>query len=163
MERLTMNTRISYRYADKTNCRQFTAIVVDGTITWEQIAPYLATQQSFIPGQIGLEDLQYRFALPGVDHPWHQIAPEDIKPTEAQPTIALSGEDLVWRLAHTIWDASQRTVPALFKAATVESQSPTRTPTEALHSSQHVYAQDKQPSERGAVGSPARRWSVRTK
>jgi len=163
MERLTMNTRISYRYADKTNCKQFTAIVVAGTITWEQIAPYLATQQFFIPGQIGLEDLQYRFALPGADHPWHQIAPEDIKPTGAPPTIALSGEDLAWRLAHTIWDASQRTVPALFKAATVERQSPTRTPTEALHSSQHMYAQDKQPSERGAVGTPARQRLVRTK
>ena len=158
-----MNTRISYRYADKTNCKQFTAIVVEGTISWEQIAPYLATQQSFIPGQIGLEDLQYRFVLPGADHPWHQIASEDIKPTEAQPTIALSGEELAWRFAHTIWDASQRAVPALFKAATVESQTPIRTPTEARHSSQHMYAQDKQPSERGAVGTPARQRSVRTK
>jgi hypothetical protein len=163
MERLTMNTRISYRYADKTNCKQFTTIVVDGTITWEQIVLYLATQQSFIPGQIGLEDLQYRFALPGADHPWHQIASEDIKPTEAQPTIALSGEDLAWRLAHTTWDASQRTVPALFNAATVESKTATRTPTEALHSSQHRYSQDKQPSESGAVGTPARQRSVRTK
>jgi hypothetical protein len=162
-ERLIMNTRISYRYADKKNCRQFTTIVVDGTITWEQIAPYLATQQSFIPGQIGLEDLQYRFALPGADHPWHQIASGDIKPTEAQPTIALSGEDLARRLANTIWDANLRTVPALFKAATAESQTPNRTPTEALHTSQHRYSQDKQPSERGAVGTPARQRSVRTK
>jgi hypothetical protein len=124
-----MNTRIGYHYADKRNCKQFTAIVVDGTITWEQIAPYLAMQQSFIPGQIGLEDLQYRFALPGADHPWHQITPEDIKPTEAKPTIALSGEDLVWRLAHTIWDANYRTAPALFEAITIESKTPNRTPT----------------------------------
>lgn len=156
-----MNTRISYRYTDKTDCRQFTAIVVDGAITWEQIAPYLATQQSFIPGQIGLEDLQYRFALPGADHPWHQITSEDIKPTEAKPTIALSGEDLAWRLAHTIWDASQRIVPA--QAATVESAPPTRTAPETLPSIQHRYAQDKQPSERRAVGTPARQRSVRVK
>ncbi len=122
---------------------------------------YLATQRSFIPGQIGLEDLQYRFALPGADHPWHQTAPEDIKPTEAQPTIALSGEELAWRLAHTIWDASQSLVPA--KAPTRESTTLTRTPTEVLHSSQHRYAQDKQPSEGGAVGTPARQRSVRTK
>ena len=156
-----MNTRISYRYADKTNCKQFTAIVVDGTITWEQIAPYLATQQSFIPGQIGLEDLQYRFALPGADHPWHQIASEDIKPTEAKPTIALSAEELAGRLAHTIWDASHRIVPA--KAATEESTTPTQTPAETRHSIQHRYAQDKQPSERRAVGTPARLRSVRIK
>jgi len=158
-----MNTQISYRYADKRNCKQFTAIVVEGTITWEQIAPYLAPQQSFIPGQIGLEDLQHRFALPGADHPWHQIASEDIKPTAAKPTIALSGEDLAWRLAHTIWDASQKTVPALFKATTIESNTPTRTPTEALHSTQHRYAQAKQPPAIGAVGTPARQRLVRAK
>jgi hypothetical protein len=157
-----MNTRMSYRYADKRNCKQFTAIVVEGTITWEQIAPYLATQQSFIPGQIGLEDLQYRFALPGADHPWHQIASEDIKPTEAKPTIALSGEDLVWRFAHTTWDASQSTDPALFMATTIERKSPTRTPTEALHSIQHIYAEDNRPLEISAVGTPARQRSVRT-
>ncbi|HEX9440466.1 MAG TPA: hypothetical protein VF909_12330, partial [Roseiflexaceae bacterium] len=73
-----MNTRMSYRYTDKTNCRQYTSIVIAGTITWEQIAPYLAKQGAFIPGQLGLEDLQHRFALPGGDHPWHQIAPDDI-------------------------------------------------------------------------------------
>jgi hypothetical protein len=140
-----MNTRISYRYADKTNCKQFTAIVVGGTITWEQIAPYLATRQSFIPGQIGLEDLQHRFALPGADHPWHQVASEDIKPTEAKPTIALSGDDLAWRLAHTSWDASQSTAPAWNKATTIDSKTPTQTLTETLHSIQHLYARDKQP------------------
>jgi hypothetical protein len=158
-----MNTRISYRYADKTNCKQFTAIVVDGTITWEQIAPYLNTRQSFIPGQIGLEDLQYRFALPGKDHPWHQITSEDIKPTEAKPTIALSAEELARRLAHTIWDESHRTAPALFKETAVESKTPTRTPAEMLHAIKHMYAQDKQPSEIGAVDAPARQRSVRRK
>jgi hypothetical protein len=156
-----MNTRISYRYADKRNCKQFTAIVVGGTITWEQIAPYLVAQQSFIPGQIGLEDLQYRFALPGGDHPWHQMTSEDIKPTEAKPTIALSGEELAGRLAHTIWDASQKIAPA--KADIIESTTPTQIPTETLHSIPHKYAQDKQPSEGRAVGTPARQRSVRTK
>jgi hypothetical protein len=156
-----MNTRISYRYADKRNCKQFTAIVVGGTITWEQIAPYLVAQQSFIPGQIGLEDLQYRFALPGGDHPWHQMTSEDIKPTDAKPTIALSGEELAGRLAHTIWDASQKIAPA--KAAIIESTTPTQIPTETLPSIQHKYAQDKQPSERRAAGTPARQRSVRTK
>jgi hypothetical protein len=149
-----MNTRISYRYADKTNCKQFTTVVVDGTITWEQIAPYLAVQQFFIPGQLGLEDLQYRFALPGGDHPWHQIMPEDIKPTEAKPTIALSGKELAWRFAHTIWDASQRTSPALVKATTEPSA--TRTPAEVLQVIKHIYAKGKQPLTVGSVDVPAK-------
>jgi hypothetical protein len=147
---------MSYRYADRTNCKQFTTIVIEGTITWEQIAPYLGPRQSFIPGQIGLEDLQYRFALPGGDHPWHQITPEDIRPTDAKPTVALSGEDLARRFAHTIWDASQKTDPALFKLATRESTPSARTPTEMLQAIKRTYAQDKQPSATGAGGAAAR-------
>ena len=148
-----MNTQMTYRYADKTNCRQFTTVVVDGTITWEQIAPFLASRQSFIPGQIGLEDLQYRFALPGRDHPWHQIVAEDIRPTDAKPTITLSGDELAWRFANTSWDASPRTGPALVKAT---KPSFTRTATETPGTSEHIYAQDKQPSTVGASGARAK-------
>lgn len=100
-----MNTRVSYHYVDRLNCRQYNAIVVAGTITWEQIEPFLERNRSFIPGQIGLEDLQYRFKLPGADHPWHQIAPSDIRPTEAAPTIALTGNELAERFARTAWDS----------------------------------------------------------
>lgn len=107
-----MNTRLSYRYTDKTNCKQYTSIVVAGTITWEQIEPYLAGQGSFIPGQVGLEDLQYRFALPGADHPWHQIASHDLRPTDAAPTVALTGDELATRFAQTLWDVGRPQAPA---------------------------------------------------
>jgi hypothetical protein len=157
-----VNTQISYRYADKRNCKQFTTIVVNGTITWEQIAPYLVLEQSFVPGQVGLEDLQLRFALPGADHPWHQITPEDLKPTEAEPTVALSGEDLAWRIAHTTWDAGQRSLPEVL-SATIESRIPARTPAEILHSTSHRYAKDKQTSQIEAGGAPTRPRSIRLK
>jgi hypothetical protein len=98
-----LNTRLAYHYVDKTLCRQYTAIVVAGTITWDQIAPYLFRQHSFIPGQVGLEDLQHRFALPGADQPWHQIKPTDIQPTAAAPTVALTGDELAARFATTSW------------------------------------------------------------
>ncbi|MEN9937940.1 MAG: hypothetical protein RLZZ387_4519 [Chloroflexota bacterium] len=99
-----VNTRISYRYADRRDCRQYTSVIVAGTITWEQIGPHLATKRSFVPGQLGLEDLQYRFKLPGVDHSWHLIAPDDIKPTDDAPTIVLTGDELAKRFADTPWD-----------------------------------------------------------
>jgi hypothetical protein len=105
-ERRPMNTRLSYRYVDKTNCRQFTSIIVAGTITWAQIAPYLVKQGSFIPGKVGLEDLQYRFALPGIDHAWHQITSEDVRPTEAAPTVAVTAEELADRFATSSWEVS---------------------------------------------------------
>ena len=131
-----MNTRMSYRYTDKTNCRQYTSIVVAGTITWEQIAPYLAKQGSFIPGQLGLEDLQHRFALPGGDHPWHQIAPDDIRPTEAAPTIALTGGELAERFGHTPWKADWFVAGAALKVSLVKPAMPT-------DATMHTYAHDK--------------------
>ena len=133
-----MNTRMSYRYADKTNCRQYTTIVLAGTITWEQIEPYLAKHRSFIPGQLGLEDLQQRFALPGGDHPWHQIAPEDIRPTEAAPTSVLSGGELAERFGHALWEVDWLVTSATPKAYGVEIAVP-----EDVIS--HTYAHDKEP------------------
>jgi hypothetical protein len=108
-----VNTRIGYRYADKRDCRQYTAIVVAGTITWEQIAPFLVQQRFFIPGQLGLEDLQYRFALPGADQPWHQLEPHDLKPTAAEPTIPLTAEALAERFAQVRWNDGPTTGQAL--------------------------------------------------
>jgi hypothetical protein len=131
-----MNTRMSYRYADRTNCRQYTSIVVGGTLTWAQIEPYLAKQGSFIPGQLGLEDLQHRFALPGGDHPWHQIAPGDITPTEAAPTIELTGGELAERFGHTRWDADWLVTSGPWKANVMESALP-------VDAILHSYAYDK--------------------
>ncbi|GAB4156730.1 MAG: hypothetical protein Fur005_10270 [Roseiflexaceae bacterium] len=110
-----MNTRVSYRYADRNNCRQYTSFVVAGVVSWEQIAPYLLKQHSFIPGQVGLEDLQYRFALPGADHPWHQMIPEDFRPTDVEPTTALTAAELIERFRDAEWDASRRGAPTAVK------------------------------------------------
>jgi hypothetical protein len=152
---MTMNTRMSYRYADKTNCRQYTSIVVAGTITWEQIAPYLAKQGSFIPGQLGLEDLQNRFALPGGDHPWHQIAADDIRPTEAEPTIALTGGELAERFGHTPWAPDWLVTNAALKVNVVETPM-------SVDAIVHSYAQDKQ-SMRMRAARPVARKTTRAK
>lgn len=102
-----MNTRLGYHYVDRTLCRQYTSIVVAGTITWEQIAPCLVRQHSFIPGQVGLEDLQHRFVLPGADQPWHQIRPADIRPTSAAPTVSFTADELAERFATCPWSPRQ--------------------------------------------------------
>lgn len=98
-----MNTRLGYRYTDKTNCKQYTSVILEGTLDWGQIEPYLANQGFFIPGQVGLEDLQHRFALPGSDHPWHQILPVDIRATELPPTMSFNTDELARRFATAIW------------------------------------------------------------
>jgi hypothetical protein len=100
---LVVNTRIAYRYTDKTNCKQYTSIILEGSLTWGQIEPYLAKNGYFIPGQVGMEDLQYRFALPGADHPWHQILIDDLKTTELPPTVPFNTDELARRFANTTW------------------------------------------------------------
>jgi hypothetical protein len=112
-----MNTRVSYRYTDKTNCQKYTWIILEGTITWEQIEPYLYKRTFFIPGQLGLEDLQYRFALPGRDHPWHDIRSDDVRVTDQAPTIAITAEDLAKRFAETVWQPDWMLPNAAMKAA----------------------------------------------
>lgn len=118
-----MNTRIAYRYADKNNCRQYTSVVVEGVITWEQIEPFLYRRNSFIPGQLGLEDLQRRFALPGDDHPWHQITVADIKLTESAPTITITAQQLVERFATTEWAANWGSMPPKAASTAVDASS----------------------------------------
>lgn len=157
-----MNTRITYRYADKTNCKQMTSIVVEGAITWEQIAPYLVKQHSFIPGQIGLEDLQHRFVLPGVDHPWHQITSKDIEPSEATPTVVLSGANLAERFAHTKWLPDQSQPSKAFPTNTVGPDTETHTVAEARDSIVHTYAHDTLLSFSKANGAPTAKRTRRT-
>jgi hypothetical protein len=104
-ERWLMNTRMNYHYADQRDCRQFVSIVLAGTITWDEIEPFLSEHTSFIPGQLGLEDLQHRFALPGVDHSWHHMAASDLTPTESEPTVTVTGKELAKRFADTPWES----------------------------------------------------------
>lgn len=148
-----MNTRIGYRYVDKTNCQQYTSFTVSGTMTWEQIAPYLVRQHSFIPAQIGLEDLQKRFALPGADQPWHQITPEYIRATEAQPSVAFSAEELVQRFAHATWDPNQRQRPAPMSESMIDHH-PVRVPAEKASPGSHVYANDRLVPRANPVSTP---------
>ena len=147
---------MSYRYADRTNCRQYTSIVVAGTITWEQVAPYLAKQHSFIPGQLGLEDLQQRFALPGGDHPWHQITAEDFRPTEATPTTDITGAELAARFGHTPWQPNWLITNAVPKVSIME-------PDISADASLHIYARDKVARQMRPASTLARKTTTRAK
>jgi hypothetical protein len=118
-----LNTYFGYRYTDKTNCKQYKGVVLEGTITWEQIEPYLANRGFFIPGQVGLEDLQHRFALAGFDHPWHQILPEDLRTTEREPTATFNADELARRFASVVWapDLQSASLSSLKSAQSVAS------------------------------------------
>ncbi len=150
-----MNTRLSYRYSDKMNCKQYTSVIVEGTLTWEQVEPWLTSHGFFIPGQVGLEDLQYRFALPGADHPWHQLLPGDFKPTDAAPTIAISADELAERFAHTVWTPDWRTVKV--SAVRTEQAIPPNTGSDDLNSTLSTTLSDLPASKRTLQPSRAKK------
>lgn len=57
-----MNTKIIYKYTDAGNYKTWGEEVIKGTLTLNQLTPYLIDTEFFIPKDIGLPDLQ--------PHPW---------------------------------------------------------------------------------------------
>ena len=55
-----MNTRIEYMYRDGANNKQWHTVIIAGTLTKDQLTPYLEQGRYFIPSQVGLDDLPGR-------------------------------------------------------------------------------------------------------
>jgi len=100
------NTCIDYQYIDGSNCKQSKAIIVAGHLTFEELKPYLDEGEYFIPGQVGMEDLQHLFGgqLTKNDHPWHKLQEGDLEPTSDLPTVAYSAKELLERFKTVTWD-----------------------------------------------------------
>jgi hypothetical protein len=102
------NTAFCYKYCDGNNNKRGERIVLQGTITFEQLVPYLDEGEYFIPGQVGLEDLQHSFTSksPGADHPWHRVYESDITPTDEPSTVQITAQALLAAFQAVTWDAS---------------------------------------------------------
>ncbi len=90
-----MNTRIIYLYRDASNYKQLKEIVVEGTITIDDISDCLSEGEFFIPFDVGLEELQTRFGEVDmdVDHIWHEM--DVLTPTIKAPTIEVTAVQLM--------------------------------------------------------------------
>ena len=94
-----MNTRITYLYRDASNYKQGGDVVVNGRVTLSDLEPLLYFGELFIPGDVGLPELQANFETQGFafptadDHVWHEL--ESCEPTEATPTVDISAEKLI--------------------------------------------------------------------
>jgi hypothetical protein len=102
-----VNTRLRYCYRDGANYKQLHEVVFAGAITDAERRALLAHLDEgtyFIPSQVGLEDLQYRFGgLNDDDHPWHELEAEDIEVVDAVPGHG-DVHDFVARFCATTWD-----------------------------------------------------------
>jgi len=105
-----MNTRVEYLYRDSGNYKQFASVVLTGEITPEErarIAAALDSGEYFIPGQVGLEDLQPKmpfFPNRESDHVWHELDPNlGIAVVDYPPTMDLDVHEFASRFTGE-WD-----------------------------------------------------------
>lgn len=114
-----MNSMISYMYRDGSNFKTTHSVVLAGALDDRQIRDAMdpragGDEPEFIPGQIGLPDLQDGFNGPSMwvddrDHPWHILI--RIEQTSAEPTHTPSNGtamptavEFLDRLGTTEWD-----------------------------------------------------------
>jgi hypothetical protein len=90
-----MNTRFSYLYRDASNYKEYSEVIIQGSLEFEQLLPFLKDKTFFIPSEIGLDDLQGK-ELSSDDHIWHEI--ENIQPTPNTPTVNIKSTQLLERL-----------------------------------------------------------------
>ena len=89
-----MNTLIEYMYRDANNYKQHERLIVVGKVDIDAFNKALDNEGGFIPSQIGLEDLQERFAdiSQDSDHVWHE--PIEITHTERETNYAVKAADI---------------------------------------------------------------------
>lgn len=112
-ERSQLNTDLSYVYRDADNYKQCERVVLTGTLTDLEratITSALLDGIYFVPSDVGLLDLQSRFAdgwRTEVDHPWHELDMDAICTTTDAPTSDEDVHELAARFARVTWCASE--------------------------------------------------------
>lgn len=108
------NTAITYMYCDGSNHKQYGEYIVSGKITFKEVEDCLDEGEFFIASQIGFKDLQlgwkernYDFPTDD-DHVYCKLDLFDFNPTDRDPTIGITAEQLKCRFeaAKGNWDIS---------------------------------------------------------
>lgn len=108
------NTLLFYEYRDGANYAVTSAAILAGEISEADEARLRAGLDEggmFIPGQIGLPDLQDSFVTPSewsdkYDHPWHRML--DITVTDYEPTLPVSLAEIIEKIESVTWDNDYR-------------------------------------------------------
>jgi hypothetical protein len=108
------HTLIEYMYRDASNYKQTNVVLLDGRLTEAQIEKILASlddKQFFIPGQVGLQDLQGEFEHGAGwheqdDHVWHEL--QTIEYRDGRPN-GLKAEDVAtaWPTSAEGWNVAE--------------------------------------------------------
>lgn len=108
------NTRVSYLYRDASNSKRGEEVVLAGSLTYEQVAPYLADGVLFIASDVGLSDPQATieedgFAFPADgDHVFCELEEDGLEPTDDPPTAAVTAAEVLARFERVNgkWDVA---------------------------------------------------------
>lgn len=106
------NTAVSYQYRDGSNYKANHVAIFAGEITHDEVLRVLSTCDEgewFIPGQVGLPDIQDRlqnFPDPEDDHVWHELEADSFELTDRAPTEAIDIHAFVERFCETTWDVA---------------------------------------------------------
>lgn len=109
----TANTKISYIYRDAGNCKQYTDVVLTGVISPQELSVlygHLDEDHCFVPGQVGLPDLQNSFTGgfdQDLDHPFHDLTGIELT-TDAPTDPTRSASDLAHSFNGISWDEHHR-------------------------------------------------------
>lgn len=110
-----MNTRVLYLYRDGANNKQGDAPVVAGALTDAQKAAIFQAcdeESQFIASQVGLPDLQTRWADRGYpfpsddDHVWSELIALEDTMDASTLSLDLTATDLADRFIHAVWDVT---------------------------------------------------------
>jgi hypothetical protein len=108
------NTRISYLYRDGSNYKRGKEVVVAGSLTYEQVAPYLDEHRYFIASEVGLPDPQLDWKEEGYefpsedDHVYCELYDDYLQPTDDAATLEVTAAELFARFQRTNgkWDVA---------------------------------------------------------
>ncbi|MBU1221589.1 hypothetical protein KKF34_08985 [Myxococcota bacterium] len=94
-----MNTKITYLYRDASNYKNHGEEIIAGTITTEDLRPYLIENTWFDAAAFGLPEL-YFTPKNEDDHLWHELI--SCTPTPEPPTIKTTSTQILTTLKTTL-------------------------------------------------------------
>ena len=93
-----LNTKVSFMYRDASNYKSFGSVVVEGGLSFQDLAPYLHDTEYFCPADVGLqhpgESMIGGFGGSD-DHPMCELYEDDFEPTD-EPGV-MTSRDLIER------------------------------------------------------------------